>query len=71
MNFSVCGVRQAVASFDLGQEALRHEKALLFNRCREHHIVPQRQLPARLAFGRQVTGSGDARRPTSTADFIA
>jgi len=40
MNFSVCRMGQAVATFDLGQEALRHEKALLFNRCRKHHIVP-------------------------------
>jgi hypothetical protein len=40
MNFSISGVRQAVATFDLGQEALRHEESLLLNRCRKHHIVP-------------------------------
>src|SRR3712207_6142822 len=39
--FSVCGVWQAVATFDFRQETLRHEEALLFNRCWKHHIVPQ------------------------------
>jgi hypothetical protein len=62
MNFTISRVRQAVATFDLGQEALRHKEALLFKRCWKHHIFPQRDLPARLACGRQVNGSGDARR---------
>jgi hypothetical protein len=55
-------MRQAVAAFDLGQETLGHEEALLFNGGRKHHIVPQRESPARLACGRQVVGAGDARR---------
>jgi hypothetical protein len=63
VNISISWVRQAVATFDLGQEALGHEEALLFNRCREHHIVPQGHLPARLAFGRLVNEAGGARRP--------
>jgi hypothetical protein len=67
VNFSISRMGQAVATFDSGQEALGHEEALLFKGGRKHHIVPQRELPARLACGRQVTGAGDARRP-ETAD---
>jgi hypothetical protein len=63
VNFSVHGAGQAVATFDLGQEAPGHEEALLFNRCWKHHIVPQRDSPAYLACGRQVNEAGDARRP--------
>jgi len=69
VDFSLCGMGQAVAAFNLGQEALGHEESLLLKGgVRKHHIVPQRELPARLACGRQVNGSGDARRPTSAID---
>jgi hypothetical protein len=63
VNVSISGVRQAVATFDLEQEALGHEEALLFNRCRKHHIVPQRHSPARLAFGRHVKKAGRRQTP--------
>jgi hypothetical protein len=33
-------MRQAVATFDFGQETLGHEDALLFKGGRKHHIVP-------------------------------
>ena len=62
VDFSLCGMRQAVAAFDLGKEALSHKEALLFNRGRKHHIYPQLASPARLAHDRQVIGAGDARR---------
>jgi hypothetical protein len=41
VDFSLSGVRQAVATLDLEEEALRHEDALLFNGGRKHHIYPQ------------------------------
>src|ERR671912_168383 len=71
VNFSISGMGQAVATFDLGQEALGHEEALLFNRSWKHHIVPQRDSPARLACGRQVNGAGDARRPWEVSWFFS
>jgi hypothetical protein len=40
VNLSVSRMRQAVAAFDLVQEALGHEESLLFNGCWKHHIVP-------------------------------
>jgi hypothetical protein len=61
VDFSLSGMRQAVATLDLCEEALRHESALLFNGGRKHHIFPQLASPARLAHGRQVIGAGDAR----------
>jgi hypothetical protein len=45
---------QAVASFDLGEEPLSHEEALLFKGGRKHHIFPQLVLPSRLAHDRRL-----------------
>src|SRR4026209_3002239 len=54
---------QAVAAFDLGEEALSHEEALLFKEGGlKHHIFPQLASPVRLAHDRQGMGAGDARR---------
>jgi hypothetical protein len=55
-------MRQAVAAFDLGKDALGHEEALLFKGGRKHHIYPQLVSPVRLANDRQVVGRGGARR---------
>jgi hypothetical protein len=57
-------VGQAVATFDLGQETLRHEKALLFNGCRKHHIVPHLESPA---LARDGKWNGRAAPVASTA----
>jgi hypothetical protein len=54
---------QAVAAFDLGEEALSHEEALLFKGGRKHHIFPQLVLPSRLAHDRRVRNEGSARPP--------
>ena len=40
VDLSIGGMRQAVATFNFGQEALSHEEALLFKGGRKHHIVP-------------------------------
>jgi hypothetical protein len=40
MDFALSGMGQTVAAFNLGQEALGHEEALLFNGGRKHHIIP-------------------------------
>jgi hypothetical protein len=40
MNFSINWVREAVAAFNLRQEALGHEETLLFEGGWKHHIVP-------------------------------
>jgi hypothetical protein len=45
---------QAVATFDLGEEPLSHEEALLFKGGRKHHIYPQLVTPGRLANDRRV-----------------
>jgi hypothetical protein len=51
-----------VATFNLGQEALGHEEALLFNGGRKHHIVPLGNR-RRLAYGRQVMWGGRRQTP--------
>jgi len=48
-NFSAYRMGQTVATFDLGEEALSHEEALLFKGGRKHHIYPQLVSPACLA----------------------
>jgi hypothetical protein len=58
--------RQTVAAFDLGQEALGHEEALLFNGGRKHHIIPQLESPPPGA-RRQVKWAGGARRLATAA----
>jgi hypothetical protein len=40
VDLSIGGMRQAVATFNFGQEAPGHEEALLFKGDRKHHIVP-------------------------------
>jgi hypothetical protein len=55
-DLSLSGTGQAVAAFDLGEEPLGHEEALLFKGGRKHHIYPQLVSPVRLAHDRQVIG---------------
>jgi hypothetical protein len=47
------GVWQTVAAFDLGEETLSDQEALLFQGGSEHHIGPQLEVPAWLARGRK------------------
>jgi hypothetical protein len=55
-------MRQAVAAFDLGEEAPGHEEALLFkDGGRKHHIFPQLVSPA---VWRTTDKSGIRRRQT-------
>jgi hypothetical protein len=61
VNFAFGGVRQSVAAFDSGEEALGHEEALLVYGGRKHHIIPHFESPTPGA-RRQVEWAGGARR---------
>ena len=58
VKLSVVGVRQSVAAFDFGEEALCDEQALVFKGGRKHHIGPQLAMRAALA----PAGVGRGRR---------
>jgi hypothetical protein len=66
VNFAFGRVRQSMAAFNSGEEALGQEEALLVYGGRKHHIIPHFESPAPGA-RRQVEWAGGASRLATAA----